>query len=52
MNFLDYFEPLTFSIEPQKGYLSNNWTFLSAENAEKLKIKNYSLALITISTEN
>lgn len=51
MNFLDYFDPLTFTIEPQKGYLSNNWTFLSTENAEKTKIKHYSLALITISTE-
>lgn len=51
MNFLDYFNPITFTIEPQKGYLSNNWTILSYKNAEKLKIKYFSLALISISTE-
>lgn len=52
MNFLDYFDPVPFSIETQKGYLSNNWTLLSVQSAENLKNKNYSLALITISTEN
>lgn len=52
MNFLDYFNPIPFSIESTKGYVSNNWTFLSTENNEKIKIKNYTIALLTISTEN
>jgi len=51
MNLIDYFDPVNFSIESRKGYLSSNFTFLNTQNGNNFKINNYSIALFTISTE-
>lgn len=51
MNLLDYFNPISFQIEKQKGFVSNQWTFLDKENAQNIKLNKFPLALITICTE-
>ncbi len=51
MNLIDYFNPVPFSITPKKGYVSNQWTFLSEELSHTLKLKQYPLALFSVNTQ-